>query len=153
MELSSEVLRISSPPSTLPCTIKGTKVDTLYSPTIGANIIPRECAFRHLRDEPLVQTDKTFQTSSGEILEAYGTLQNVSIKHEDVKIILAFHMFNVQDFNLLIGHPIEKFLIDASTQRMLEVRPRKETNSVQITTATNSMMEPYLDSEPIEEVT
>ena len=98
-----------------------------------------ECAFYLFEDEPLVQTDKTFQTSSGEILEAYGTLQNVSIKHEDVKIILAFHMFNVQDFNLLIGHPIEKFLIDASTQRMLEVRPRKETNSVQITTATNSM--------------
>jgi len=80
MELSSEVLRISSPPSTLPCTIKGTKVDTLYSPTIGANIIPRECAFRHLRDEPLVQTDKTFQTSSGEIQEADGILQNKSIR-------------------------------------------------------------------------
>jgi len=48
MELSSEVLRISSPPSTLPCTIKGTQVDTLYSPSIGANIISSECAFRHL---------------------------------------------------------------------------------------------------------
>ena len=139
MKMSSEVLRISSPPSTLPCTINGTHVDTLYSPTVGANIISSECAFRHLRDEPLVQTDKTFQTSFGGILEAYGTLQNVSIRHEDVEIILDFHMFDVQDFDLLIGHPIEKFLIDASTQRMLEVRPRKETNSVQITTATNSM--------------
>ena len=78
----------------------------------------------------MVQTDKTFQTSSGEILEAYGTMQNVSIRHEDVKIILDFHMFDVQDFDLLIRHPIEKFLTDASTQGMPEVRLGKETNSV-----------------------
>ena len=108
MELSSEVLRISSPPSTLPCTIKGTQVDTLYSPSVGANIISSECTFRHLRDEPLVQTDKTFQTPSGEILEAYGTLQNVSIRHEDIEIILEFHIFNVHDFDLLVGQPIDK---------------------------------------------
>ena len=95
MELSSEVLRISSPPSTLPCTIKGTQVHTLHSPSVGANIISSECAFCHLRDEPLVQTDKTFQTSSGEIQEAYGTLQNVSIRHEDVEVILDFHIFDV----------------------------------------------------------
>ena len=61
-------------------------------------------------------------------------------------------MFDVQDFDLLIGHPIEKFLTDASTQGTPEVRPGKETNSVQIATATNTMIEPSLDSEPIEEV-
>ena len=146
MELSSEVLRISSPPSTLHCTIIGTQVDTLYSHIVRANIISSECTFHHLRDEPLVQTDKTFQTSSGEIQEAYGTLQNMSIRHEDVEVILDFHIFDVQDFDLLIGHPIEKFLTDASTQGMPEVRPGKETNSVQIATATNTMIEPSLDS-------
>jgi len=152
MKLSSKVLWISSPPSTLSCTIKRTQVDTLYSPTVGANIISSECAFRHLRDEPLVQTDKTFQTSFGDILEAYGTLQNVSIRHEDVEIILNFHMFDVQDFDLLIGHPIEKLIADALTQNKLEVHQGKETISVQIVRATNSMTEPSLDFEPIEEV-
>ena len=130
MELSSKVLRISSPPSTLPCTIKRTHVDTLYSPTVGANIIPSECAFCHLRDEPLVQTDKTFQSPSGEILESYGTLQNVSIRHKDVEIILDIHMFNIQDFDLLIRHSIEKLLRDAPTQDKLEVHLGKETISV-----------------------
>ena len=52
--------------------MNGTQVDTLYSPTVNANIISSECAFRHLQDEPLVQTDKTFQTSSREILEGIG---------------------------------------------------------------------------------
>jgi len=152
MKLSSKVLWISCPPSTLSCTIKGTQVDTLYSPTVGANIISSECAFRHLRDEPLVQTDKTFQTSFGEILEACGTLQNVSIRHEDVEIILDFHMFDVQDFDLLIGQSIEKFLTDAPTQNKLEVHQGKETIYVQIARATNSMTEPSLDFEPIKEV-
>ena len=152
VELSSEVLRIGSPPSSLPCTIKGTQVHALYSPTVGANIISSECAFCHLRDELLVQTDKTFKTSSGEILEAYGTLQNVSIRHEDVEVILDFHIFDIQDIDLLVRKPIEKFLTNALTQNKLDVHPGKETISVQIAKATNSMTEPSLDSEPIEEV-
>jgi len=152
MELSSEVLRIISPPSTLPCTIKGTQVDTLYSPSIRANIISSECAFRHLRDELLVQTDKTFQTLSREIQEAYETLQNVSIRHEDIEVILDFHIFDVQDFDLLVGQPIEKFLTNAPIQNKLQVHLGKDTISVQIAKSTNSMTEPSLDSEPIEEV-
>ena len=121
---------MSSPPSTIPCIIRGTSVDTLYSPTVGANIISSECAFRHLRDEPLVQIDITFQPPSRGILEEYKTLQNVSIRHEDVEIILDFHMFDVQEFDILIGHPIEKFLTDALTQRELDVHLGKETISV-----------------------
>jgi len=72
VELSSEVLRINAPPSTIPCNIRGTSVDVLYCPTVGANIISSECPFKLLGDEPLVQTDKTFQTSSREILKELG---------------------------------------------------------------------------------
>ena len=112
-ELSPEVLRISSPSSSIPCTIRGTPIDILYSPTIGANIISSECAFQLLGDEPLVQIDKTFQTSSRKILEGIGILQNVTVKHENVDVILDFHVFDVQDFDLMIGHPIEKLVMDA----------------------------------------
>ena len=151
VELSQEVLRI--PPSTIPCNIRGTPVDVLYCPTVGANIISSECAFQLLGDEPLVQIDKTFQTSSREILEGIGILQNVTVKHENINVILDFHVFDVQDFDLMIGHPIEKLLMDAPTQGKLDVRLGKETFSVQISRATNSMAEPSLESEPIMEVT
>ena len=76
----------------------------------------------------------------------------MSIRHEDIEVILDFHIFDVQDFDLLVGQPIEKFLTNAPTQNKLEVHPGKETISVQIAKATNSMTEPSLDSEPIEEV-
>ena len=62
-------------------------------------------------------------------------------------------MFDVRNFDLLIGHPIEKLLMDALTLSKLDVRLGKETFSVQIARATNSMIEPSLNSEPIEEVT
>jgi len=152
LEPSSEILRISSPPSTIPCTISGTLVNTLYSPTVGANIISEECVFYLLGNVPLVQTDKSFRNSSGEILKGSGILQNVSVRHEDIDVILDFHVFDVRDLDLLIGHPIEKLLMDALTLGKIDIRLGKETISVQITRATDSRAEPTLDSEPIEEV-
>ena len=100
---------------------------------------------------PLLRTNKTFRTSSGEILKGGGILQNVSIWHKAINVILDFHVFDVQDFDLLIGHPIEKLLMDAPTQGKIDVPLGKETFYVQIARATNSMTEPSLDSEPIEE--
>ena len=100
----------------------------------------------------MVQTDKTFQIPSREILKAYGTLQNMSIRQKDVKIILNFHIFDVQDFDLLFRQSIEKFLMDALTQNKLEVPLGKETIFVQNARATNPMTEPSLDSQPIKEV-
>jgi hypothetical protein len=153
VELSPEVLRINSPPSTIPCAIRGTPVDILYCPTVGTNIISSECSFQLLGDELLVQTNKTFQTSSREILEGIRVLQNMTVKHKNIDVILDFHVFDVQDFDFMIGHPIEKLLMDAPTQGKLDVRLGKETFSVQISRVTNSMAEPSLESEPIMEVT
>jgi hypothetical protein len=120
LELSSDVLRIISPPSTIPFTIRGTPVDILYSPTIGTNTISSECAFHLLGHELLVQTNKTFQTSSRKFLEGIRILRNVTVRHEDNETILDFHVFNVQDFDLMMGHPIEKMLMDAPTQSKLD---------------------------------
>ena len=80
-------------------------------------------------------------------------MQNLTVKHKNVDVILDFHVFDVQDFDLMIRHPIEKLLMDAPTQGKLDVRLGKETFSVQISRATNSMAEPSPESELIMEVT
>ena len=77
----------------------------------------------------------------------------MTVKHENIDVILDFHVFDVQDFDLMIGHPIEKLLMDAPTQGKLNVRLGKKPFSVQISKAANSLAEPSLDSEPIMEVT
>ena len=61
------------------------------------------------------------------------------VRHKDVKIIVDFHVFNVQDFYLMIGHPIEKLLLDDPTQNKIDVCLGKETFYVRIARATNSM--------------
>uniref|UniRef100_K3XQI0 Uncharacterized protein n=1 Tax=Setaria italica TaxID=4555 RepID=K3XQI0_SETIT len=111
---------MSSPPSTIPCAIRGNPVNILYNPTVGANIISSECVMQLFGDEPLVPTDKTFQTSSREFLEGVGILQHMSIRHKDIEAVLDFHVFDVQSFDLMIRHPIEKLLIDAPTQDKLD---------------------------------
>ena len=68
------------------------------------------------------------------------------VKHENINVILDFHVFDVQDFDLMIGQPIEKLLMDAPTQGKLNVCLGKETFSVQISRAANSLAEPSLDS-------
>ena len=77
----------------------------------------------------------------------------MTVKHKNIDVILDFHVFDVQDFDFMIGHPIEKLLMDALTQGKLDVRLGKKTVSVQISRATNSMAEPSLETEPIMEVT
>ena len=124
----------------------------LYNPTIGANIICGDCTLHHLGDEPLVPTNTFLKTPYGELLEGVGILQNVSIRHGDIEAILDFHVFNVKDFNLMIGHPIEKLLIDAPSQEKLKVQYEKDTFYVQISRAKNFVTDPSNDYEPIEEV-
>jgi hypothetical protein len=41
-------------------------------------------------------------------MEGYGILQNVSIRHNNVEVTLDSYVFEAPDFELLIGHPIEK---------------------------------------------
>jgi len=62
-------------------------------------------------------------------------LQNILVRHEDVKVILDFHLFDIHDIHLFIGHPIEILLMDAPTQSKIDVRLWKETHFVQIARA------------------
>ena len=36
-----------------------------------------------------------------------GIVHNVTLHHEDVEMSLDFHIFDIQDFDVLIGHPLE----------------------------------------------
>ena len=50
----------------------------------------------------------------------------MTVKNENVDVILDFHVFDVQDFDLMIRHPIEKLLRVAPTQGKLDNRLGKE---------------------------
>ena len=59
VELSSEVIRINTPSLTITCLMREAMVQTLYNPTIGANIMSTTFALNFLGDEPLAPIEKT----------------------------------------------------------------------------------------------
>ena len=48
-------------------------------------------------------------------------MQNVLVWHNDVGVALNFHIFEVHDFDILIGQPIEKMFLDVLTLGTLDI--------------------------------
>jgi hypothetical protein len=87
-------------------------VNALYNPTIGANIMSASFARTFLVNEHIALTNKTFRVGPQTRLEGLGILHNISLYHDNMEITLDFHVFEVQDFDILIGHPLENFLLN-----------------------------------------
>jgi hypothetical protein len=145
VEHSSEEIQIRVPSSTIQCHINRNMVNTLYNPTIGANIMSAAFAHNFLENKFIALTNKTFRVKPRTRLESLGLLHNISLYHDEMEIILDFHVFNIQDFNILIWHPLEKLLVEPPETGELDVKLRRESFSIQFTRAKNSVTEslPY----------
>lgn len=102
-ELSFEVIRNNSTPRTIPCNLEGNTVGILYSPTVGVNLVSESFTFAYLSDKAITLM---------KLIEGFGIVQDVSVQYNDKEAILDFHVFEIQDFDVLIGHPIKKLLIN-----------------------------------------
>lgn len=69
-----------------------------------------------------------------------------------LRLSLIFHVFEIFNFDLLIGYPIEKLFFDVPRTWILDIRLGKFVYSVPISWSKNSLMEPVPESEPIEKV-
>jgi hypothetical protein len=130
-ELSSEAIQIRTPSLTIQCFIQGTAVTALYNPTVGKKIISTSFALDHLGKNSFFPTTKTFRISPRSIIEGLGTLHDMPVWHEDVEFALDFHIFEVQDFDVLIGHPVEKLFLKVSPLGTLDVTLGGRTYSIQ----------------------
>jgi len=110
LELSSKEIQIHTPSSTIQCRISRTMVDVLYNPTVGANLMSKSFASTYLGDEPFAPTNRSLRIAPRINLKGLGLLHNVTIHHDKVKMALDFHVFDMEDFDIMIGHPLEKLL-------------------------------------------
>jgi hypothetical protein len=117
-------------------------VNALYNSTVEANIISASLARTFLANEPIAPTNKTFRVGPRTKLEGLGILHNISLYYDNVEIILDFHVFEVQDFDILIGHPLEKLFAKPPKTGDLDIKLERESFSIQVTRAKNSMAEP-----------
>ena len=54
---------------------------------------------------------------------------------------LDFHIFDIQDFDIMIGHPLEKLFIRTPSSGDLDVKLGRDTFSIPITWAKNSVVD------------
>jgi len=93
----------------------------LYNPTVGVNIISASFASDHLGEKRVTPTTKSLRTGPRSTLRGIGIMQDVPVWHMKTEIALDFHIFEVQDFDILIGHPVEKLFLDVSTLGRIDV--------------------------------
>ena len=61
-------------------------------------------------NKPLTPTDKYFKSPSGLFFECQGIARDVPITIEKIEVHLDFYIYDILDFALLIGLPLEKLL-------------------------------------------
>ena len=89
----------------------------------------------------LTPTTKFLRSLSGQILPSEGNFHLIPIKVDETKVYLSFYVFNFWDFNLLIGHPIEKLLHEGRKGSII-VSLRENINlSIPITRSLHVKME------------
>jgi hypothetical protein len=111
-----EVIQISSPSTTICCSIRRSAIEALQNPTAKACIMSEFLTDTFIGRMPLVLTDRLFKSPLGLIFECRGIARAVSIKIDKIKVQLDFHIYPILNFDLLIGQPLEKFLEKKSSQ-------------------------------------
>ena len=84
----------------------------------------------------------------GHILECWGVISVVPLIVDKIKVNLDFHIFDILDFDLLLGFPLEKLL---ASQRSLGGKLRK-TASATVSCLENSMVKHFPEPNLFEEI-
>jgi len=109
-------------------------------------------ASTYLGEKPHAPMIKSLRISPRSSLKGRGILHDTIIHLEDVELSLDFHIFEIQDFNIMIGHPLEKLFMELPLSRALDIMLGKDTFSIPITRAKNSVANTLPYHEPPKEV-
>jgi hypothetical protein len=92
-KLSSEVIRLDSPSTSIHYQIHKTFFDAFYNPVIGVNIMSKSFAHTLPENFQLTPTTKLLKSLSGQILPSEGIFYLIPIKLDEKRCILIFLCF------------------------------------------------------------
>ena len=100
----------------------------------------------------LTPMTKLLKSLSGQILPSEGIFHFIPIKVDKTKEYLSFYVFNIWEFDLLIGHPIER-LLHEERKGSINVSLRKSLNlSIPFTHSLHVKTELIPEQDPMEEI-
>jgi hypothetical protein len=151
-ELSPKVIHLDAPSITIHCQINKAPFDAFYNPIVGVNIMYASFAHDLLKNMPLALTTKLLKRLSGHIVPSLGILCALPILVNRTKVQLNFYIFDVMEFDLLIGQPIERLIQEGQIGK-LHIRLEKNFKlSIPITHSLNTETKPIPEEDPMEEV-
>jgi hypothetical protein len=117
-ELSSDVIYLHSPSTSIHYQINKAPFNALYNPVVGVNIMFASFAHDLLKYMPLTPTIKLLKGLLGHILPILGILYVLPIHIKETKVHLSFYVYDIIEFDLLIGQPIERLIQEGETGKL-----------------------------------
>ena len=109
-------------------------------------------ALSHLNDNPLLPTSRSLWIGPCSTIEGIGILHDVPVWYDKAEIALDFHVFEVLDFDVLIGQPVEELFQIISSSRILDVTLGGRAFSSPILRLKDSLAEAMPQEEQADEV-
>jgi hypothetical protein len=146
------VICLDSSSISIYCQIHKDPFEALYNLVVGVNIMSASFAHDLLKDMPLTPTTKLLKSPSGHILPSLGILYVLPIQARDTMVHLTFYIFDIMEFDLLIGQPIERLIQEGKTGNLNICLGKNFKLSLSITRSLNAETEPCPKQDPMEEV-
>src|SRR6185369_13673624 len=99
--------------------------------------------------KPLTPTDKYFKSPSGLYFECRGIARDVPITIDKLEVHLDFYIYDILDFDLILGLPLEKLLASYGS---LDEKLRETGSATATPHLENLLAKPLPERNPLEEM-
>jgi hypothetical protein len=99
-------------------------------------------ASNFLDEKPHILTIKSLRISPRTSLKGLGILHDISLHTKDADLSLDFHVFEIPDFYIMTGHPLEKLFVGIALSGKMDLKLGRNTVTIPITLTKNSVTEP-----------
>jgi hypothetical protein len=116
-ELCSDMICLDSPSTSIHCQIHRDPFEACYN-LVSVNIMFVSFAHDLLKHMPLTLTTKLLKSPSGYIVPSLRILYVLPIQVKHTMVYLSFYIFDIVEFDLLIGQLIERLIQEGQTGKL-----------------------------------
>ena len=92
---SSEVIQILSPSTTIPCSLRGTNIESLHNHIVRTSIMSEFLVKNLLGNMLLVLTNKLFKSPLGLFFECLGITRAMLVIIDKIEVFIDFHIYAI----------------------------------------------------------